>query len=142
MPIKPKQLKIVVIDDNLHLRTSLAAVLGDLGHVVQVGATAEEGLQLARDSQPDLVICDIALQSEMNGYGVARAMRLNTRLATTFLVALSGNSSQEDRMRSANAGFDRHVAKPAAIDDIQGLLDDAWLHKLRRTRPSVSATNT
>jgi CheY-like chemotaxis protein len=134
MRLKPKQLSIVLIDDNLHLRTSLSKVLADMGHDVQSGATAEAGLQLAREHAPDLVICDIALQSEMNGYGVARTMRLNTRLASTFLVALSGNSSQEDRERSANAGFDRHLAKPAAIDDIQGLLDDAWLHKLRRSR--------
>jgi CheY-like chemotaxis protein len=134
MPLKPKQLSIVLIDDNLHLRTSLAKVLADMGHDVEAAATAEAGLQLARERQPDLVICDIALQSEMNGYGVARTIKLNTRLASTFLVALSGNSSQEDRERSASAGFDRHLAKPAAIDDIQGLLDDAWLHKLRRSR--------
>jgi CheY-like chemotaxis protein len=134
MPLKTKQLSIVLIDDNLHLRTSLAKVLADMGHDVEAAATAEAGLQLARERQPDLVICDIALQSEMNGYGVARTIKLNTRLASTFLVALSGNSSQEDRERSASAGFDRHLAKPAAIDDIQGLLDDAWLHKLRRSR--------
>ncbi len=133
--LKPRQLKIVLIDDNEHLRTSLQQLLVDLGHSVHGSATGEFGLELVRDHQPDILICDIALEGSMNGYGVARAIRLNTSLNRVFLAALSGNSSQEDRERSARAGFDRHVAKPASGAEITDLLDEAWRYRVRLSAP-------
>jgi CheY-like chemotaxis protein len=58
----------------------------------------------------------------MDGYAVARALRADAVLRDTFLIALSGYAQPEDLQRSAEAGFDRHVAKPPDPDEIERLL--------------------
>ncbi len=71
---------------------------------------------------PDAVICDIGLP-QLDGNGVARALRADADLRSTYLVALSGYALQEDIARSQEAGFDRHVAKPPSIEAIESILE-------------------
>jgi len=71
--------------------------------------------------RPDLVLCDIGLPG-MDGYAVARAFRADPGLAHVRLVALSGYARPEDLERSAEAGFERHVAKPASLDALEDLI--------------------
>ena len=132
--MKIKALKIVIIDDNLHLRTSLEKLLTILGHTVFMASTAEAGMDLVKAHCPGLLICDISLQGAINGYGVARMRRLDTTvsIAGTYFVALSGNHQQQDREKSLQAGFDRHVAKPASLADIKDIIDHTLRHRLRR----------
>ncbi|GAC1406753.1 MAG: hypothetical protein NVSMB6_03420 [Burkholderiaceae bacterium] len=87
--------------------------------------------------RPDLVICDICLEGPLDGYGVPRAIRQHDDAAGTFLIALSGNSQQQDCERSAQAGFDLHLAKPAALTDIEALIDSTRLHRMGRGRQVV-----
>jgi CheY-like chemotaxis protein len=67
------------------------------------------------------VLCDIGLP-ELDGFGVARALRADESLRRTFLVAVSGYSQPEDRRRSAEAGFDRHLVKPPRLGTLETLI--------------------
>lgn len=125
-------LKIVVIDDEKNLLASLDTLLTSLGHSVSTSPSGEHGIALAQAVMPDVIICDIAMQGGVNGYGVVRSLRLNQNFAKTFIVALSGNSQQEDYEKSSRAGFDRHIAKPASLEKLHLLMDDAWRHKMRQ----------
>jgi CheY-like chemotaxis protein len=58
----------------------------------------------------------------MDGYDVARAFRQDRELQSIFLVALSGYASPEDLERAADAGFQRHLAKPPSVDALERLL--------------------
>jgi CheY-like chemotaxis protein len=58
----------------------------------------------------------------MNGYDVARAFRADEALKRTFLVALSGYALPEDLQQAAEAGFERHLAKPLGMQALQDLL--------------------
>ena len=58
----------------------------------------------------------------MDGFEVARAFRADERLKDTFLVALSGYAQAEDLQQAADAGFDRHLAKPPSLDVLDQLL--------------------
>lgn len=125
-------MKIVVIDDEKNLLESLDTLLSSLGHHVSTAMSGEHGIALAQQVLPDVVICDISMQGGVNGYGVVRSMRMNQDFAKTFIVALSGNSQQEDYEKSSRAGFDRHIAKPAGLEKLHLLMDDAWRHKMRQ----------
>ena len=82
-----------------------------LGYEAQVARTGPEGVQAAKEWTPDVVLCDIGLPG-LDGYGVARELRLHPTTARTRLLALTGYGSDEDRRRSREAGFDLHLTSP------------------------------
>ena len=60
-----------------------------------------------------------------DGYAVARELRATPELAGTTLVALSGYAAPDDRRRAAEAGFDAHLGKPAALHELERVLAGA-----------------
>ena len=109
--------QFLVVEDNEDGAELLAALLRARGHDVEITARGQEALEVMKRSSPDVVICDIGLP-DIDGYEVARAIRADPRHARIKLVALSGYGQDEDRRRSAEAGFDVHFTKPADVDAI------------------------
>jgi PAS domain S-box-containing protein len=110
--------RILVIEDSVDAADALCDLLALDGHDAQVAYDGPTGIALARDFRPEVVLCDIGLP-EANGYEVARAMRADDALRGTYLVALSGYARPEDRERSAQAGFDWHLAKPPSTEALE-----------------------
>jgi two-component system CheB/CheR fusion protein len=96
-------------------------VLEFAGHDVQVAYDANQGLERARDYNPEVVLCDIGLPG-MDGYDFARTFRAEDALSGSILVALTGYAMPEDLQRATKAGFDRHLAKPASFEKIDELM--------------------
>jgi CheY-like chemotaxis protein len=92
-----------------------------LGHETAVAHTGPEGVRLAREWHPQVLLCDIGLPG-MDGYGVARALRREPATAKTHLIAITGYGQEEDRKRSHSSGFEYHLVKPVNPDDIERLL--------------------
>jgi CheY-like chemotaxis protein len=92
-----------------------------LGHEVRLAYTGPEGVTTAQAWRPDIVLCDIGLPG-LDGYGVARELRLNPTTARVRLLALTGYGQEEDRRRSHEAGFDHHLVKPADPEELLRLL--------------------
>lgn len=113
--------RILVIEDNVDAAESLRDFLELEGHEVDIAYDGVEGIAKARKTRPDLVLCDIGLP-EMNGFEVARELRADEALGGVYLVALSGYALPRDLERAAEAGFDRHIAKPPSIQKILELL--------------------
>jgi PAS domain S-box-containing protein len=113
--------RILVIEDNVDAAQMLAEVLELGGHSVRIAHDGPEGIAAAREMRPEIVFCDLGLPG-LNGYEVARSLRADQGLSATVLVALSGYSQSEDQERSAEAGFDAHLAKPATIDELEALI--------------------
>jgi two-component system CheB/CheR fusion protein len=109
--------RILVVDDQVDMARSLAQALTLAGHDVEVAFDGLEGVERARAFRPDVVLCDLGMP-QLDGYGVARALRADPELRCVRLVALSGYTQPEDRARSAEAGFDAHIAKPVSLDQI------------------------
>jgi CheY-like chemotaxis protein len=61
----------------------------------------------------------------MDGYAVARALRVTPGVESSFLIALSGYAQAEDQRRARAAGFDCHVPKPASFETLEVLLSEA-----------------
>jgi two-component system CheB/CheR fusion protein len=113
--------RVLIIEDNVDAATSLREVLELDAHQVAVAHDGPAGLAMASDFHPEVVLCDIGLPG-MNGYDVARAFRADEALKRTFLVALSGYALPEDLQHAAEAGFERHLAKPLGMQALQDLL--------------------
>jgi len=129
LPVSPVQeetchggLRVLVIEDNHDAAESLEMLLTLSGYKVEIAFDGPSGLLAARARVPDVVLCDLGLPGGMDGYDVARAMRGEPSLASTYLIALSGYGQDEDRRRSREAGFDRHLVKPADLEALMGAL--------------------
>jgi PAS domain S-box-containing protein len=118
---------VLVIEDNRDAAEALSTLLELEGHVVDLAYDGRQGLARARESHPDVVICDIGLP-EMSGLDVARAMRAEPGLAPVTLVALTGYAQPEDVARAKDAGFDKHLAKPLEIDVLRQVIAAAPAH--------------
>jgi two-component system CheB/CheR fusion protein len=113
--------RVLIIEDQADAAQSLREALELCGHEVQVTDNGPAGLSRAREFRPEVVLCDIGLPG-MDGYQVARVFRADESLKDIFLVALSGYALPEDLQRAAEAGFDRHLAKPPRLDQLEELL--------------------
>ncbi|HJQ83078.1 MAG TPA: ATP-binding protein [Candidatus Binatia bacterium] len=116
-----RRLAILVVDDNQDSAESLAMLLELAGHTV---ATAHDGLAAldrVRASRPDVVLLDIGLPG-IDGYEVARRVRLLPEGDGIVLVAVSGYGQEDDRRRAVEAGFDHHLVKPVDLHALERLL--------------------
>jgi two-component system CheB/CheR fusion protein len=130
----PRVRRVLIIEDQADAAQSLREALELCGHQVEVAENGPAGLSRARAYCPEVVLCDIGLPG-MDGYEVARAFRADEALKDAFLVALSGYALPDDVLRAAEAGFDRHLAKPPSLDKLEELLS-----KLRRKSSSARPT--
>jgi PAS domain S-box-containing protein len=113
--------KVLICDDNRDSADSLAILLRLAGHDVRVAYHGPGALESARSFRPGVVLQDIEMPG-MSGYDVARRLRGHPALADVLLVAMTGYGSDEDRRRSAEAGFDHHLVKPVDLDELHRLL--------------------
>lgn len=112
--------KVLVIEDNADAAIHLRKALEHWDHAVEVARSGPEGLEKARQFDPDFVLCALGLRG-MDGYDVARAFRADEQLKDVHLVATS-IGVPPDMDRAAKAGFERHLSKPARVEAIDELL--------------------
>ena len=114
--------RILVVEDHDDSREMLRQFLMFEGYDVEVAADGRLGVDAALARPPIVALIDLGLP-KLDGFQVARAIR--ERFGhTIWLVALTSRTTPADRRRSAEAGFDLHVAKPVAIDRLRGVLRD------------------
>ena len=120
--LAPKRL--LLVDDNPDATELLGRILRRLGHEVTLAHDGPSALRIAGSLDPDVAILDIGLPV-MDGYELARRLRALDGLEAVRLIAVTGYGQRGDRERSAEAGFDAHLVKPVAVDDLVAALADA-----------------
>ena len=108
--------RILVVDDNADAAQTLALLLELDGHRTRCAHDGWQALEQADAFDPDVVVLDIGLPG-LDGNEVARRLRARSG-GVPLLVALSGRGEEDDRARSAAAGFDDHFVKPLVTDDL------------------------
>jgi signal transduction histidine kinase len=119
--VAPGRLEVVVIEDNDDAADTLTMWLEELGHGVRVARTGPAGLELVRAARPDVVLCDIGLP-DMDGVEVCRRVKALALEPPPVMVALTGWGMDEDRRRTAEAGFEHHLVKPVVPDRLRAIL--------------------
>ena len=121
IPAAPQGLRVLVVDDNQDAARTLGMALEASGISHQLAHDGPSALAAADVLSPDVVLLDLGMPG-MDGYEVARRLRLDPRHARAVLVALTGWSHPQDHVQSRAAGFDHHLRKPADIDQLLRLL--------------------
>ncbi len=117
----PRSLRVLVVDDNVDTVLSFSMLLRALGNAVYSAHDGMEAVRAAIENKPDVILLDIGLPV-LNGYEVAKRIRLEPTLSQVVLIALTGYGQEADRQRALQAGFDHHLVKPARLDQIQKIL--------------------
>jgi len=113
--------RILVVDDNVDAAEALSRVLRLQDQQVRVAHDGHAALQMAIAMQPEIVFLDLELP-KMNGLEVARRLRAEWPTRPPLLIATTGFGQEEDRRRSAAAGFDHHLVKPIDPHVLRSLL--------------------
>ncbi|MET0351993.1 MAG: ATP-binding protein, partial [Rhizobacter sp.] len=122
MPVPPR--RVVLVDDNADAARTLSDCLALEGHSVEVFNDGPSALDFAAREPVDVFVLDIGLPG-MDGNELARRLRARPATADTLMIALSGYGQAADLERSAAAGFDHHLVKPADPDALNALMGDA-----------------
>ncbi|MCE9553983.1 MAG: response regulator [Planctomycetes bacterium] len=115
--------RILVVDDNRDSASSLAMLLKMTGHETQTAFDGLAAVETAESFRPDVVLLDIGLP-RLNGYEAARKIREQPWGQTMVLVALTGWGQDDDRQKSADAGFNAHLVKPVEYATLNKLLTE------------------
>lgn len=119
---RPRQRRILLVEDNSDARQALKDLLELWGHQVEVAQDGLGGVAVALEARPDLALVDIGLPG-LDGYRVAQELR--ARVGEEIrLVAITGYGGPEDRHRALQAGFDHHLVKPVKPDELGRLITD------------------
>jgi len=113
--------RILVVDDLAASAETLMTLLEMEGFEVKVANEGMSALRIAEQFRPDVVLLDIGLPG-MNGFEVAHRLRLQPGSRDALLIALTGYGEAESRSRSAKAGFDFHMVKPADVNLLLSML--------------------
>jgi len=113
--------RVLVADDNEDSAETMAMLLEALGNEVRVAHDGAQAVEQAEAFRPSVVLLDIGMP-RVDGYEAARRIRAQAWGRDMVLVALTGWGQDEDRRRSQEAGFDRHLIKPVDIDALQQVL--------------------
>jgi signal transduction histidine kinase len=111
--------RVLVVDDNHDAAVALKRVLEALGQVVAVAHDGPSALREATRFEPEIALLDIGLPG-MDGYQLAAELRAAPDLR---LVAITGYGQPRDRLRSREAGFEKHLVKPVDIEQLAALLE-------------------
>jgi len=111
-PVAPlASCRVLIVDDNHDAAMSLATYLEMSGHEVRTAADGGQALDVAERFTPQAVVLDIGLPV-LDGYQVAKQLRLAAPTQGALLLALTGYGQKEDQVAAREAGFDRHFVKP------------------------------
>jgi len=115
-PQQAPALRIVLVEDNADIRELFVDMLQHSGHTVEAAHDGPSGLDALIALQPDLAFVDVGLPG-FDGYELARRARASGSRAR--LIALTGYGQRDDKLRASEAGFDEHLVKPVADEDLQ-----------------------
>jgi two-component system KDP operon response regulator KdpE len=118
--------KVLVIEDDAHIRRLLRVALERAGHAVAEAATAREGLSLVDIDKPDAVLLDLGLPDRD---GLELIQLIKARVQTTVIV-VSAREDTAEKVAALDLGADDYVAKPFDTEELLARLRTAFRHRL------------
>jgi DNA-binding NarL/FixJ family response regulator len=127
--------KILLVDDDVTLRTAIGRYLQNRGYVVQIAASGVEALALFEQDPPDLVVSDV-MMPEMDGHEFCRRLRATRSGQLVPFIFLSSRKDVDDRVRGHQIGADDYVVKPFEPKELMAKIE-SQLERSRRIHTEI-----
>ena len=114
--------RILFVDDEPAIRATLAVILRRYGFIVTVASSVAEAVEFIKKQEFDLLLSDLNIESERDGYNVIRAMR--EAHPDCINIILTGYPDEESAAEALTLGIDDYIAKPANADALVAMLAD------------------
>ena len=115
---------ILIVEDNERNLKLVRDVLQVKGYATVEAGTAEDGIRIAVERLPQLILMDIQLPG-MNGIEARKVLRADPRTAHIPVVAVTASVMQQDRTLITEAGFDGYVGKPISVKEFLAAVENA-----------------
>lgn len=127
--------RVLIVEDELPMRTVLSDCLSRQGYRVLAASDGEQGLGMALEQKPDLIVLDI-MMPRLDGFALCRELR-RLELATPILI-LTARNRVEDRVAGLDMGADDFLAKPFSREEFLARVR-ALLRRLKRNEPRLGS---
>lgn len=128
--------RLLVVDDEPNLLVAVAAVLRDQGFDVMTARNGQDALLQIAKSLPDLIVSDVRMPL-MDGYQLARQLRLAPHTKLIPIVFLTAKDETEDRIEGFRSGVDVYLTKPFEPDELIAVIQNI-LNRVERTRTAIT----
>ena len=108
---------VLVVEDDADIRVLLANALKHAGHSALAASTARAGLDMARDTRPDLILLDLILP-DLGGTCVVEALKSDARTRDVPIIILTARGAEADRISGLESGADDYVTKPFSLREL------------------------
>jgi DNA-binding NarL/FixJ family response regulator len=127
--------KILIVDDDITLRTAMIRYLQNRGYSVQDAGSGVEGLTAFEQDTPDLVVSDV-MMPEMDGYEFCRRLRATRSGQLVPFIFLSSRKDVDDRVQGHQMGADDYLVKPFEPKELVAKIE-AQLERSRRIHSEI-----
>ena len=112
---------VLVVDDDSAISDLINMVLSRDGYRIFIAGNGQEGIKMAREVQPNLVLMDITMP-DMDGYEATRQMKSDPKLQNIPVIFLTGKSASEDGGRAFATGGLTYMRKPFTNQQLRDLV--------------------
>lgn len=109
--------KILIVDDEQDIVESLKFVLEVSGYNCYCAYNGEDGLKLAKELIPDLIILDV-MMPKINGYKISRLLKYDNKYKDIPIIMLTARSQIEDKLIGEETGVNEYITKPFELDQV------------------------
>jgi DNA-binding NarL/FixJ family response regulator len=109
--------KILIIEDEPEMRRNIATLLRFEGYEAVLAEDGKQGIRLARNASPDLILCDV-MMPELDGHGLLQELQRDAALARIPFIFLTAKGEKDDLRCGMNLGADDYLTKPVANADL------------------------
>ena len=107
--------KILIVDDEQDIVESLKFVLEVGGYTCYCAYNGEDGLRMAKELTPDLIILDV-MMPKINGYKISRLLKYDKKYKDIPIIMVTARSQDEDKLIGEETGADEYITKPFDLD--------------------------
>ena len=128
--------KILVVDDHEEIRDALAAILDEEGHEVVHAENGVIGLKMATETQPDVILLDIAMP-QMDGLEVLRRLKEDPVTAGVAVIMVTAQGDRHAMVRAVQLGTRDYITKPWETGEVEMCVN--WALKAKARAESAPA---